>query len=186
MLEACLHPEVRLRALVPSGPRERIGAAGAAAQLESWFSGAERIQLLQSEVSLVARRVRISYRFKELHSDGETEIIEQDAFCDVRQGLIESIDILCSGHLPEAGGVAARESPKHHYDSGDLGCGSGLPQEFRRQMNAVPVGHLLEVVTRDPSAKEDLPSLARLMGHQVLSVGTAPDGSTVVVVKRGR
>jgi TusA-related sulfurtransferase len=186
-LEARFHPQARLRALVPSGMRERRGAADAAAQLKSWFSGAERIQLLQGEVSLVSQRVHITYRFREHLSDGETEVIEQDAFCDVREGLIESMDILCSGHLPEAGGgFEACSLPQHRYDSGDLGCGSGLPQEFRRQVDAIPIGHVLEVVTRDPSAKEDLPSLARLLGHQVLSVGTAANGSTVILVKRGR
>lgn len=76
--------------------------------------------------------------------------------------------------------------PRHRYDSGDLGCGSGLPQEFRRQVSAIRVGHVLEVVTRDPSAKEDLPALARLLGHEVLSVGTSADGSSLIVVKRGR
>ncbi len=61
-----------------------------------------------------------------------------------------------------------------------------MPQEFRRQVSAIPVGHVLEVVARDPSAKEDLPALARLLGHEVLSIETAADGSVVIAVKRGR
>jgi TusA-related sulfurtransferase/uncharacterized OsmC-like protein len=73
----------------------------------------------------------------------------------------------------------------HKYDAGDLGCGNGLPQEFRRQINSIPVGHVLETTTRDPSAKEDLPSLARLLGHEVISVHTADKGKTVVVIRRG-
>ena len=167
--------------------RSTVGAAEAAAQLRSWFSGAERIELLESEVRPISRRFGVSYRFKEYHSNGETGVIEQEAFCDVRQGLIESIDILCSGHLLEADlDAAVRDTPRHRFDSGELGCGSGLPQEFRRRMDEVPVGHLREVVTRDPSAREDRPSLARLIGHQVISVGTAANGRTVVVVKRGR
>jgi TusA-related sulfurtransferase len=185
-LETCFHPQVRFRALVPSGLRERTGSADTVALLKSWFSEPNRMQLLQREVYLVSQRVRISYRFRELYSDGETEVIEQNAFCDVREGLIESMDILCSGFLPEPKGDAVADLPLHRFDSGDLGCGSGLPQEFRRQVSAIPVGHVLEVVTRDPSAKEDLPSLARLLGHQVLSVGTAANGSVVVAVKRGR
>jgi TusA-related sulfurtransferase len=185
-LEACFHPQVRFRALVPPGLRERNGSADAAAQLKAWFSGADGMQLLQKEVYLVSQRVHISYRFREHYSDGETEVIEQHTFCDVRDGLIESMDLVCSGFLPEPTGDAAAQLAPHRYDSGDLGCGSGLPQEFRRQVSAIPVGHMLEVVTRDPSAKEDLPALARLLGHEVLSVGTAADGSIVIVVKRGR
>jgi hypothetical protein len=102
-LEVCFHPQVRFRALVPPGLRERNGSADAAAQLEDWFSGADRMELLQKEVYLVSRRVQISYRFREHYSDGETEVIEQQAFCDVSDGLIESMDLLCSGFLPETG-----------------------------------------------------------------------------------
>ena len=185
-VQACFHPQVRFRALVPSGIKERNEAAAATAQLQVWFSEPTRMQLLQKEIYLVADRVHISYRFREHYSDGETEVIEQHAFCDVRDGLIESMDLVCSGFLPEARGGAVGELPQHHYDAGDLGCGSGLPQEFRRQVGAIPVGHVMEVVTRDPSAKEDLPALARLLGHEVLSVATAANGSVVIVVKRGR
>lgn len=185
-LEACLQPQVRFRALVPSGLKERSGSAAAAAQLQAWFSEADRMQLLQKDVHPVSQRIHVSYRFREHYSDGETEVIEQHVFCDVREGRIESIDILCSGFLPEAGGGAACELPQHRYDAGDLGCGSGLPEEFRRQLGAIPIGHVLEVVTRDSAAKEDLPALARLLGQEVLSVGTASDGSVVIVVKRGR
>lgn len=103
-LEACFHPEVLFRALVPPGLRERAGSAAAAAQLKAWFSAADRMQLLQKDVDLVSERVHISYRFREYYSDGETEVIEQNAFCDVREGLIESMDLLCSGFLPEAEG----------------------------------------------------------------------------------
>src|SRR5437870_4820414 len=90
-LEACFHPQVRFRALVPSGLRERTGSTDAVAQVKSWFAETNRIQLLQREVYLVSQRVHISYRFRELYSDGETEVIEQNAFCDVREGLIESM-----------------------------------------------------------------------------------------------
>jgi len=103
-LEACFHPEVQFRALIPPGLRERNGSAEAAAQLKAWFSGADRMQLLQKEVYPLSERVHISYRLRELYSDGETEVIEQHAFCDVREGLIESMDLLCSGFLPEAEG----------------------------------------------------------------------------------
>jgi TusA-related sulfurtransferase/uncharacterized OsmC-like protein len=72
----------------------------------------------------------------------------------------------------------------HRYDAGDLGCGDGLPQEFRRQINSIPAGDDLELTTRDPSAKEDLPALARLLGHEVISVKTGDKGTTTVIVRR--
>jgi TusA-related sulfurtransferase len=48
------------------------------------------------------------------------------------------------------------------------------------------VGDALVVVARDPAAREDLPSLARLLGHQVTSVATDDDGLLELTVKRGR
>ena len=182
-IEACLHPEVRMRALVPSGFQELKGPSAVVARLNSWFAEAESIQVLEKNVYRVADRLHIRYRFREHYSDGESEIIEQDAYCDVREGQIAAMDLLCSGHRPELGDKVA---DVHHFDAGDLGCSSGLPEEFRRQIEALPVGSMLEILTRDPSAKEDLPSLTRLLGHRLVSVRNSPDGSTLLVVQRGR
>jgi TusA-related sulfurtransferase len=182
-LQACFHPDVQLRALVPPGYQESTGSTAVLARLESWFGAAESIEILRKDLYHVADRLHVRYRFRERYSDGESEIIEQDAYCEVREGLIEAIDILCSGHRPEPKNEAANI---HHYDAGNLGCGSGLPQEFRRQIGIIPIGSVLEIVARDPASKEDLPSLARLLGHRVLSVKTTPEGQTVIAVQRER
>ena len=182
-LEACLHSEARMRALVPSGFQELKGYSEVAGRLTSWFEEAESIEVLEKNVRRVSDRVHIRYRFRERYSDGSSEIIEQDAYCDFREGQIASMDLLCSGHRPEQ---VEEVKPSHHFDAGDLGCSSGLPEEFRRRVDVIPIGSNLEIVTRDPSAKEDLPSLARLLGHRVISAKSSPDGRTVLVVQRGR
>jgi TusA-related sulfurtransferase len=182
-LEACLHPEVRMRALVPSGFQELKGPLVVAGRLNSWFAEAESIQVLEKNVYRVADRLHIRCRLRERYSDGESEIIEQDAYCDLRGGAIVSIDLLCSGHRPE---LPDNSADVHHFDAGDLGCSSGLPEEFRHQIEGIPIGGILEVVTHDPSAREDLPSLSRLLGHRVIATKNSPDGSTVLVVQRGR
>jgi len=182
-LEACLHHDVHMRAIVPSGFQELGGPTAVVARLNSWFADAESIQVLEKNIYRVADRLHVRYRFKEHYSNARTKIIEQDAYFDLRGGAITAIDLLCSGHRLEAqdeGGIACR------FDAGDLGCSSGLPEEFRRQINGIPVGTILEVTTRDPSAKEDLPSLSRLLGHRVISVTGSPDGSTKIVVQRCR
>jgi TusA-related sulfurtransferase len=182
-LEACFHPEARLRALVPSGPQEHHGSAALAEQFIHWFRQADGLQILDQRVETIADRLHIRYRFRETYADGDTEVIEQDAFCELKDQKIVAMDLVCSGHRPE------RREPKteiRHYDAGELGCGSGLPQAFRQEIGAVPVGSVLEVRTRDPSAKEDLPSLARLLGHRVLRVETSPEGSTILAVQRCR
>ncbi len=182
-LESCLHPEVQMRALLPSGFQELNGSLAVVAKLSSWFAEAESIQVLEKNVYRVADRLHLQYQFREHFSDGETEIIEQDAYLGLLDGSINAIDLLCSGHRPEKG---KEVKTVHRFDAGDLGCSSGLPEEFRRQIDAIPVGTVLEVVTRDASAKEDLPSLSRLLGHRVVSVKDSPDGSTVLIVQRGR
>lgn len=71
----------------------------------------------------------------------------------------------------------------HVYDAGDLGCGSGLPQEVRRRLQSIPTGDRLVVRANDPAAREDIPALARLLGHTVEDVGGGPDGATIVIRK---
>ena len=74
----------------------------------------------------------------------------------------------------------------HEFDAGSLGCGDGFAAAFKNRIGQVEVGDLLRVRTTDPSAKEDLPSLARLMGHAVLDVEPRSDGSLTVTIERRR
>ena len=71
------------------------------------------------------------------------------------------------------------------YDAGTRGCGDGLAQEFRRQIEAVGVGEQLRITVRDPSAKADIPSVARMLGHRVLSEEALDGGRLVITVERG-
>jgi len=77
-------------------------------------------------------------------------------------------------------------SEVHRFDAGDLGCADGLAGEFRKRMQQIEVGDVLVVSTRDPAAKEDLPPLARMMGHVVHSVEAPGDGRLLVSVERRR
>jgi TusA-related sulfurtransferase len=99
------------------------------------------------------------------------------------QKLRGSFDLLCSGfhsfRQPAEGGM-------HEFDAGTLGCADGLAGEFRKQIGSIPVGDVLIVTARDPAAREDLPPLARMMGHTVRSVETPGDGRLLMRVERGR
>ncbi len=72
------------------------------------------------------------------------------------------------------------------FDAGAMGCGEGLHREFRRQMQALDVGDVMEFLVRDPSAKEDLPPLARMMGFRIRSQAQRDDGVMSLVVERAR
>jgi TusA-related sulfurtransferase len=71
-------------------------------------------------------------------------------------------------------------------DVGDMGCAEGLPMEFRRNMQALDVGGTIEFIVRDPSAREDLVPLARMMGHRIVSEEELADGALSVIVERAR
>jgi TusA-related sulfurtransferase len=72
------------------------------------------------------------------------------------------------------------------YDAGETGCGEGLHMEFRRRLQTLEVGELIEVLLRDPSAKEDLPPLVRMMGQRIRAAEELDDGSLKLVVERAR
>jgi len=182
-LEACFQPRARLRALVPPGPQEHQGALVISRVFLAWFGDADKIQLVDSVSEPLADRLHIRYRFRESYNDGDSELIEQDAFCIVDEGRIQAIDLVCSGHRPEPRGTS---DALHRLDAGELGCGSGLPQEFRGRISAIPLGSILEVTTRDPAAREDLPSLARMLGHEVISIADSSEGRVVITFRRGR
>jgi len=99
------------------------------------------------------------------------------------QQPLGSFDLLCTGFHPLR---RPAKSGVHEFDAGTLGCADGLAGEFRKQIGAIPVGDVLIVTARDPAAREDLPPLARMMGHAVRSVETPGDGRLLMTVERGR
>jgi TusA-related sulfurtransferase len=178
-----LEDDVRFRMLVPSGLMTDDGASATIGRFMSWFADADSYDLEASSAVEVEGRLALTYRFR-LHNANGWRLIEQHLMLDVdAEGRVAAIDLLCSGFRP----IAMSDSAGvHPFDAGDLGCADGLAGEFRRHMQQIPVGRVLAVTTRDPAAKEDLPSLARLMGHVVRSVEAPGDGRLLVSVERGR
>lgn len=181
VLESVLDPAVRFRALVPGETISATTAADAAACFQRWFGDKTDIEMLDRQVDVLADKVRVGFRAR-LKKKGQPHLIVQQFCGDLENGRFASLDLLCSGFVPEA--AAPSDDATHVFNAGDLGCGSGLPREFRTQLTLIPVGHVLEVVTGDPSAREDLPSMARLLGHQVQSVETGEDGRITIRVER--
>lgn len=180
---ALLADDVRFRMLVPDQLMTESDADGTIGRFKGWFGDADPFEVETSSSGEVEGRPTITYRFR-LRDGGGWKVIEQHLMLDVDEdSRITGIDLLCSGFrstaVTEAGDV-------HHFDAGDLGCADGLAGEFRRQIQQIPVGHVLVVSTRDPAAKVDLPPLARMMGHLVRSTETGGDGRLLVTVERGR
>ena len=79
-------------------------------------------------------------------------------------------------------------TPAHVLEGGDLDCGSGLVLLLREAMLQVPEGELLEMRSREPTVRDDLPPWCRMVGHEFLGERPAPDlvaGTVRYFVRRG-
>ncbi len=184
---SALSSQARFRYLIPPGPGQTDGAAEVAAKFVEWFGDADEVRIESIVAEPLADRTSLRYRFLLHEKDGWKEV-EQQQYVDVDEdGTISAIDLLCTGFRlvedPDATGPSERV---HRFDAGTLGCADGLAEEFRRRVLAIPVGDVLLVETSDPAAKEDLPPLARMMGHAVRAVEPSADGRLLITVERGR
>lgn len=59
-------------------------------------------------------------------------------------------------------------SPDYVFDGGDLDCGSGLVLLIREHMLNVPESGILEMRSREPTVRDDLPPWCRMVGHDYL------------------
>ena len=178
--------DARLRYLIPSGPGQVAGASDVAATFLDWFGGSDRIDVQDVLVERVGDRTSVRYRLL-VHEDDAWAVVEQQAFADFdTAGLIVAVDLLCSGFRPAGEADGPSPAGAHAFDAGTMGCSDGLAAEFRRRMGAIPIGDVLVVTARDPAAKEDLPPLARMMGHTVRSIDTWGDGRLTFTMERGR
>jgi TusA-related sulfurtransferase len=175
----CLAPTAQARLLLPRGPEAQYGREDIARRFEGWFSRATEFEVLETRREQVGHRNRLSWRFR-LSRDGQSkEVIEQVAFVDVGPEGISAIDLVCSGFMK-----AESPAKQRVFDAGSMGCADGLAQEFRERLADIDVGDSIAVIVSDPAAKEDLPSLARLLGHSVRSVETKDDNRLVITVEK--
>jgi TusA-related sulfurtransferase len=180
-LAASLAVDGKARMLLPGGLEEHSGRESIAGRFEVWFGSAREFDLHSASDAAVGVRHRVAFQLSVVREGHTREVVDQVAFLDLGPLGIERIDLLCSGFHVEPGAAAA---PVQVFDAGAMGCADGLAQEFRRRIAGVPVGGSLNVVVSDPAAKEDLPSLARLLGQRVASTEAHEDGRMTITVER--
>ena len=181
-LAATMAPDARARLLLPRGFEEAIGRDDIVDHLKTWFGSASKFDLVSSSDDAIGSRQMMTWRFDVVRG-GRPELIEQLVFVDSGPEGISHIDLLCSG-FQASEPVSSCEV--RSFDAGTMGCSDGLAEEFRRKLADVPLGGRLEVVVRDPAAKEDLPSMARLLGHSVTSSQATADGRLTIIVEKKR
>lgn len=96
-----LAPDVAFRAVTPARFWE-IDAADAAVEtlLTTWFGGDRHIDAIESiDTDTVADLARVGYRFRATTPAGPA-VVEQQAYLGVKEGVITSVRIVCSGYRP--------------------------------------------------------------------------------------
>jgi hypothetical protein len=101
MLVAALAPDVRMRALIPSGPVELSGAEPAAARFAFWFGESNELELVRSGSDEVGDRLHVFYRLRVKRPGDPWKVIEQHLFCALDEGRITALDLVCSGFRPD-------------------------------------------------------------------------------------
>ena len=107
-LSGYFKPTPRARLLTPSALAMPSSAAGVGAKFRQWFGEADVFEVEQAEASAVGGCVSLRYRLH-LREHGEWYTCEQQVYCRLQDGLIERIDLLCSGFQPAPAPAEAKE-----------------------------------------------------------------------------
>jgi hypothetical protein len=93
-----------MRAVLPPRIVEATGSDEVLQWFRRWYDTDQQADLVDCELGEVAGRARLSWRFRmsahPVNGDPGSHLIEQVCFCDVEEGRIARIDLLCSGFRP--------------------------------------------------------------------------------------
>lgn len=102
-LADCFEPTATMRALLPRGLAEFHGSTEILGAFRLWFGNAEGFEVLDATVGDVATRLHASWRLR-VHptpaGDDRWHVIEQQAYAHAGD-RIDSLDLLCSGFMPD-------------------------------------------------------------------------------------
>ena len=103
-LGGALAADACLRALLPSGLRERAGAEAIASVFARWFGDTEGFELIEASAGQVGGRLHLQWRLRLRASrlGAGWFTVEQQAYADAGEdGRITQLDLLCTGYMPE-------------------------------------------------------------------------------------
>jgi hypothetical protein len=115
-LAATIAPDATMRGLVPRGHLDWDGREEVMGRFVFWFGGTDDIDLLEHGSEEVGGRALLAWRFRlrQERFGEQWHVIAQRVFCDVgADGLIERIDLLCSGFIPEPDRSEPAGAPAH-------------------------------------------------------------------------
>lgn len=101
-IAACFAEDASLRVLTPGPVREHEGRAEAADRYRSWLESLEGYEVLESDATAIADRLRVRYRFRGHDPEKGWQLNEHTGYAAVRDGEIASLILTCSGFRPTA------------------------------------------------------------------------------------
>ncbi|MGN6721469.1 MAG: hypothetical protein ACTHJM_02520 [Marmoricola sp.] len=101
-LEACLAPDVRMRAVLPRRVLELDSAAAVARTFEDWFGGEDGFEVMEASAGSIGPRHHVRWRIRmwPRHAGGGSRVVEQQIYTWGTEQA-ESLDLLCSGFHAE-------------------------------------------------------------------------------------
>ena len=101
-LGGCFAEDARLRALVPTRLRDEEGREAIAARYGYWYGALDDFELTAAEAVAVADRIRLRYTVRGIHREDGPVVQEQQGYATVVDGLIATLNVVCSGFRPAA------------------------------------------------------------------------------------
>lgn len=96
-LAATLDADVRMRALVPPGPFELIGAAAVTAQFEHWFGGGHEFTVCSHGMELSMPRARLHWTVQRRGAAKDPLLTAEQRCLVTATDRITTIDLMCTG-----------------------------------------------------------------------------------------
>ncbi len=167
-LEQLFMLKASFRSLVPSGERFGSTASAAVGWLRDWFGDEDTIEVIRSATEMLHDVLSLRYRLRTHNKQDGWQIIQQDAYCEIQDGRILGMRLVCSGFHPDPDhSTGARLGGALFYDAGAKSCTEGPLEEIARLMRKLEPGQTLEIHATNPSVARDLPAWCRLTGHEL-------------------
>lgn len=96
-LATTLDADVRLRALVPPGPFELVGAAAVTAQFEHWFGGGQEFTVVGYSADLSAPRARLRWTVQRRGAVDDPLVAAEQRCLITATDRVSAIDLMCTG-----------------------------------------------------------------------------------------
>ncbi len=112
-LAGVLADGVRLRALLPAGLVDLTGRDALLAEFHRWFDGMDLVQLADATAQPFSDRFLLHYEL-DVAKDDRRWIVAQSVVSIVRDGRLETLDIVCTGFRPPERSASGQDGQIGH------------------------------------------------------------------------